>query len=418
MFHNNKVTLNYLFFVCFQVEFIDFALEFQSDCNYDYLELFNGPNASYPSIGKFCGTMPLKRFTSQSNSARIVFSTDSRVSARGFKLTYTFSAHDIIYMGCYQDSGNRILADYNHVSHSNSPTECSKHCSRYKYFGVEEWKHCLCGNTLNSAIKALESECREICPGDRSQRCGAYWRINLYRHWDCPLGSYSANCSKQCHCLEGPCDVVTGACGNGGCKDGWKGIACNENCPLGSYSANCSKQCHCLEGPCDVVTGACGNGGCKDGWKGIACNETKEDTIIWISSTVSLCLVVVVTIVCVYIRKQKRRRAPNDVQLNQLQSSNNPQGRRAPNDVQLNQLQSSNNSQGRRAPNDVQLNQLQSSKNPQGRRAQNDVRLNQLPSSNSTQVRKYDMQVETQNAEDKEEENDNNEVENSSDFLI
>ncbi|XP_052276549.1 uncharacterized protein LOC127875863 isoform X14 [Dreissena polymorpha] len=353
MFHNNKVTLNYLFFVCFQVEFIDFALEFQSDCNYDYLELFNGPNASYPSIGKFCGTMPLKRFTSQSNSARIVFSTDSRVSARGFKLTYTFSAHDIIYMGCYQDSGNRILADYNHVSHSNSPTECSKHCSRYKYFGVEEWKHCLCGNTLNSAIKALESECREICPGDRSQRCGAYWRINLYRHWDCPLGSYSANCSKQCHCLEGPCDVVTGACGNGGCKDGWKGIACN---------------------------------------------ETKEDTIIWISSTVSLCLVVVVTIVCVYIRKQKRRRAPNDVQLNQLQSSNNPQGRRA--------------------PNDVQLNQLQSSKNPQGRRAQNDVRLNQLPSSNSTQVRKYDMQVETQNAEDKEEENDNNEVENSSDFLI
>ena len=28
-------------------------------------------------------------------------------------------------------------------------------------------------------------------------------------------------------------------------------------------------------GPCDGVTGACGNDGCKDGWAGIACNESK-----------------------------------------------------------------------------------------------------------------------------------------------
>ena len=46
-------------------------------------------------------------------------------------------------------------------------------------------------------------------------------------------------------------------------------------CPLGSYSFNCSKQCHCRVGQCDGVTGACGNGVCKDGWKGIACHESK-----------------------------------------------------------------------------------------------------------------------------------------------
>ncbi|KAH3842209.1 hypothetical protein DPMN_115705, partial [Dreissena polymorpha] len=43
----------------------------------------------------------------------------------------------MIYMGCYQDSGNRVLADYDYFSDSNSPTECSKGCSDYKFFGVE-----------------------------------------------------------------------------------------------------------------------------------------------------------------------------------------------------------------------------------------------------------------------------------------
>ncbi|XP_052281261.1 multiple epidermal growth factor-like domains protein 11 [Dreissena polymorpha] len=179
----------------------------------------------------------------------------------------------MIYMGCYQDSGNRVLADYDYFSDSNSPTECSKGCSDYKFFGVEWRTHCLCGNTINSATQALESECRDNCPGDISKKCGFHWRINIYRHWGCPLGSYSVNCSKQCNCRASSCDDVTGACGNGGCKGGWKGIVCNESCPTGSYSVNCSMECHCREGPCDGVTGTCVNGSCKDGWIGRACNE-------------------------------------------------------------------------------------------------------------------------------------------------
>ncbi|XP_052232745.1 multiple epidermal growth factor-like domains protein 10 isoform X3 [Dreissena polymorpha] len=343
------------------VKFIEFALQSHSNCDYDYLELFNGPDASYPSIGKFCGTMPLMRFTSQSNSARIVFSANSGVSARGFRLTYTFTVHDIIYMGCYQDSGNRILADYDHLSDSNSPTECSKHCSHYKYFGVEWWRHCLCGNRLNSATQAHEKECHGICPGDRSQICGAHWRINVYRHWDCPLGSYSANCSKHCHCLEDPCDVVSGACENGGCKDGWRGIACNET------------------------------------------DDPK--TIMWTLIPIFLTILIgsAIALTILGLRQVRRRRALNADQMNQLQSSNSPQERRALNAVQLNQLQPSNNPQG------------------EGKSSQNAIQSNQLQSSNSPQVdtvRKYDMQVETHNAEAKEEKNNDNKVINSSDFVI
>ncbi|KAH3838157.1 hypothetical protein DPMN_111564 [Dreissena polymorpha] len=49
--------------------------------------------------------------------------------------------------------------------------------------------------------------------------------IMIYRQADCQLGSYDVHCSKRCHCLVGPCDSVTGACEDGGCEDGWKGIA-------------------------------------------------------------------------------------------------------------------------------------------------------------------------------------------------
>ncbi|XP_052250988.1 deleted in malignant brain tumors 1 protein-like isoform X4 [Dreissena polymorpha] len=212
------------------VNFTVLEMEPHPKCNFDYLELFNGPNASSPSFGKFCVTVPPMVFKSRSNSARIVFSSDSTVSSRGFNLTYTFSVQDIFYMGCYEDSKNRTLADYDYHSKSNSPTECSNNCSHYKFYGVEGTTHCLCGNALHSTTKKPESECSFICPGDRSQICGADWRINIYSHGDCPLGSTGVNCSKQCNCRVNPCDNVTGACGNDGCKDGWTGIACNEKC--------------------------------------------------------------------------------------------------------------------------------------------------------------------------------------------
>ncbi|XP_052259651.1 uncharacterized protein LOC127864024 isoform X1 [Dreissena polymorpha] len=102
----------------------------------------------------------------------------------------------------------------------------------------------------------------------------------------------------------------------------------------------------------------------------------------------------------------RTRALDTNVELNQLQSSNLPQERRALNAVQL-EKGSECHSTGRwlrvpfnlrRAPNAVQLYQLQSSNRPQGR--------------------KYDMQVDIHNAEAKEEENDDNDVGNSLDFVI
>ncbi|XP_052259358.1 deleted in malignant brain tumors 1 protein-like, partial [Dreissena polymorpha] len=209
------------------VNFTDFAIESADLCRFDYLELFNGPNASSLSIGKYCGTVPPMGFKSQLNSVHIVFSTNNDVSYKGFRMTYTFTRD--CPLGSYS-------------------VNCSKQC------------HCRVGLCDSVTGACGNGGCKD---GWKGIACNEY----------CPFGSYGVSCSKQCHCRVGPCDGVTGACEKGVCEDGWKGIACNESCLLGSYGVNCSKQCYCRVGPCDGVTGACGNGGCKDGWTGISCNE-------------------------------------------------------------------------------------------------------------------------------------------------
>jgi len=49
------------------MEFLEFNLEDEANCDYDFLEFFNGPDASFPSLGKYCGT----------NSPGIVRSSDA-----------------------------------------------------------------------------------------------------------------------------------------------------------------------------------------------------------------------------------------------------------------------------------------------------------------------------------------------------
>ncbi|XP_052212493.1 cubilin-like [Dreissena polymorpha] len=68
---------------------LDFTY-FETEYCHDYLEIFNGPSTSSPSIGKFCGSTTPSGFRSQSNSVYFVFKTDYSNTYRGFSLTYMF----------------------------------------------------------------------------------------------------------------------------------------------------------------------------------------------------------------------------------------------------------------------------------------------------------------------------------------
>ena len=65
-------------------------VEEHSKCETDYLKIMNGGSALSPSIGKYCGSDTPKDFTSQSNQLRLEFHTDYSLSAKGFRLQYSF----------------------------------------------------------------------------------------------------------------------------------------------------------------------------------------------------------------------------------------------------------------------------------------------------------------------------------------
>ncbi|XP_052224304.1 uncharacterized protein LOC127839952 [Dreissena polymorpha] len=97
--------------------------------------------------------------------------------------------------------------------------------------------------------------------------------IRIYRQADCVHGTYSANCSKECHCLSGSCESVTGICMNAVCQDGWRGFACNETCNPGTFGANCSFICHCYDNDtCHHINGTCLFNQCAAGWTHANCS--------------------------------------------------------------------------------------------------------------------------------------------------
>ena len=64
---------------------------------------------------------------------------------------------------------------------NNSPAACKKFCEGFKYYGVQAKNQCFCGDKFHGALKKMpESQCKDICPGDASQTCGAGGRMNLY----------------------------------------------------------------------------------------------------------------------------------------------------------------------------------------------------------------------------------------------
>lgn len=71
-----------------------FDLQARSDCYYDYLELFDGPDANSTSLGKYCG----QTFNPVSSTGRfltLVFVTNTGTQASGFKL-YFNRTHSLI----------------------------------------------------------------------------------------------------------------------------------------------------------------------------------------------------------------------------------------------------------------------------------------------------------------------------------
>ncbi|KAK2868219.1 hypothetical protein Q7C36_000090 [Tachysurus vachellii] len=68
--------------------FLDFQLENNEGCNFDYIALFDGPTVQHRHIGNYCGNKGPPNTVSTSNQLLVVFKSDFNIGGRGFKAHY------------------------------------------------------------------------------------------------------------------------------------------------------------------------------------------------------------------------------------------------------------------------------------------------------------------------------------------
>lgn len=68
--------------------FLDFLLENNEGCNFDYVALFDGPTTKHTHLGNYCGSDKPPDTITTSNQLLVVFKSDFNIGGRGFKAYY------------------------------------------------------------------------------------------------------------------------------------------------------------------------------------------------------------------------------------------------------------------------------------------------------------------------------------------
>lgn len=66
------------------LSFLSFQLEYETECGYDFVEVFSGLDVSSPPYGRFCGNSNTTDFISMNEALLIRFRTDDTMSNKGF----------------------------------------------------------------------------------------------------------------------------------------------------------------------------------------------------------------------------------------------------------------------------------------------------------------------------------------------
>lgn len=72
-----------------ELVFQTFEVEEETDCGYDYMELFDGYDSTAPRLGRYCGSGPPEEVYSAGDSVLVKFHSDDTITKKGFHLRYT-----------------------------------------------------------------------------------------------------------------------------------------------------------------------------------------------------------------------------------------------------------------------------------------------------------------------------------------
>jgi hypothetical protein len=89
-------------------------------------------------------------------------------------------------LGCYTEAtAGRALKEKSFSDDAMTIQKCAANCSGFKYFGLEYYFECYCGNNLQpGSVQVASTDCKFPCKGDKTQTCGANNRLNLYAFGD------------------------------------------------------------------------------------------------------------------------------------------------------------------------------------------------------------------------------------------
>ncbi|XP_012283189.1 bone morphogenetic protein 1 [Orussus abietinus] len=92
------------------LSFLSFQLEYETDCGYDFVEVYSGLDASSPSFGRYCGNSNITTIISISEALLIRFRTDDSITNKGFAAAYVAidrqDSEEILEGGEEEEYGN------------------------------------------------------------------------------------------------------------------------------------------------------------------------------------------------------------------------------------------------------------------------------------------------------------------------
>uniref|UniRef100_A0A3B4ASY1 CUB domain-containing protein n=1 Tax=Periophthalmus magnuspinnatus TaxID=409849 RepID=A0A3B4ASY1_9GOBI len=76
--------------------FLDFQLENNEGCNFDFVALFDGPTVTHKHLGKYCGAEQPPKIVTTSNQLLVIFKSDFNIGGRGFKAYYYSECQQVL----------------------------------------------------------------------------------------------------------------------------------------------------------------------------------------------------------------------------------------------------------------------------------------------------------------------------------
>ncbi|XP_040449627.1 cubilin isoform X3 [Falco naumanni] len=134
----------------FEIQFEQFHLEYHSECNFDYLAVYDGNSSNAKQLGKFCGNQIPQLIRSSGDSMYVKLRTDRNQQGGGFLAKYKQVCQEVLTV----NHSHGILESLNYPN--NYPL--NEHCK----WTIQTTK----GNTLNYSFTAFHLEDGSDCDRD------------------------------------------------------------------------------------------------------------------------------------------------------------------------------------------------------------------------------------------------------------